>query len=119
MDTAHLLRYEDFVDNRTEALSAYIGFHVDAQVDVDPKWHRVTRTKSHGNWKHWFTPADDNLARTAFAEYLETFQYDDWNKPPIQIIHPDHSSKYVERVVEEALRRNASRWQKSHSTRRS
>ena len=119
MDTAHLLRYEDFVDNRTEALSAYIGFDVDAQIDVAPKWRRVTRTKSHGSWKHWFTPPDDNLARTAFTDYLETFQYDDWNKPPVQIIDPEHSSKYVERIVEEALRRNASRRQKSHSTRRS
>lgn len=112
MDTAHLLRYEDFVDERIEALSAYLGFHVDAQVDVDPKWRRVTRTKSHGNWKHWFTTADDNLARTAFADYLDTFRYDDWDKPPIQIIDPEHSSKYVERVVAEALGRKASRRRK-------
>lgn len=107
MDTAHLLRYEDFVDDRTEAVSAYLGFHVDAHVEVDPRWRRVTRTKSHGSWKHWFTPADDSLAKTAFADYLDTFLYDDWEKPPIQIIDPEHSSKYVERVVEEAQRRKA------------
>lgn len=118
MDTAHLVRYEDFVDDRIEALSAYLGFHVGAQVDVDPRWRRVTRTKSHGDWKHWFTPVDDDFARTAFVEYLDTFGYDDWDKPPIQVINPEHSSKYVERVVAEALRRKRSTQQKKHRTRR-
>jgi hypothetical protein len=117
MDAAHLLRYEDFVDDRTEVLSAYVGFHVDSQVDVDPNWRRVSRTKSHGNWKHWFTPVDDDLARTTFADYLNTFGYDDWEKPPIQSIDPEQSSKYVERVVAEALRRKPMRRQKGHSTR--
>jgi hypothetical protein len=113
---AHLLRYEDFVDDRTEALSAYLGFHVDPQVDVDRSWRRVARTKSHGNWKHWFTPMDDNLARRNFADYLNTFRYDDWDKPPIQIIDPEHSSKYVERIVAEALRRRTLRLEKGRST---
>jgi hypothetical protein len=59
---------------------------------------------------------DDNLARRSFADYLNTFRYDDWDKPPIQIIDPEHSSKYVERIVAEALRRRTLRLEKGRST---
>jgi hypothetical protein len=106
-DTIHLLRYEDFVDGRTEDLSAYLGLAVTEHPDVAPRWQRVTRTRSHGNWKHWFTAADDELVSRTFRDYLDVFGYDDWVKPAEQIIDPEHSSEYVKRIVRLAHRRRA------------
>jgi hypothetical protein len=112
-DSMHLLKYEDFVEGRVRALSDYLGLEINQDVNVHGKWKRVERTRSNGDWKHWFTPADDEFAREAFADYLGTFGYDDWEKPSEQIIDPEYSSEYVRRIVQEAHRRRFSALRKT------
>jgi hypothetical protein len=52
------IHYEDFVDGRTSALAAYLGFPILSDFVVDPKHRRLRRTGTHGYWRNWFLPED-------------------------------------------------------------
>ena len=97
----HLLRYEDFVRGKLETLNQHLGFSVSSSVQV-PEWiQRVGRTKSHGDWKNWFTERDVASLRERFTRYLEFFGYeDDWQLPQARRVDPEHASRYVKWIVE-------------------
>lgn len=97
-----ILRYEDLVAGRLDALSAYLGLAVAAGVEVDPAYQRVARTKGAGDWRHWFTAADVAQYRPLFAPIMAALGYaDDWTLAEPQRIAPAHSWQYFERLVHE------------------
>ena len=97
------LRYEDFVDNRLDALSDYVGLPLRPDPKVDTVFSHVARTRSYGNWRHWFTPRDVDCFRPLLAPYLNRHGYDAaWDLAARPRIDPAHCSHYVERL----LRRN-------------
>ncbi len=99
-DVYHLVRYEAFVDGDMAALSGYLGFAVQPDIEVDRRWKRVTRSKSHGAWKHWFIDDDVAFATTEAAGFMEAFGFDrDQGPADERFIDPETSSRYVERIV--------------------
>lgn len=96
----HLLRYEEFVEGDVAALQAYLGLAVTSDVDVGRRYSRVARTRSSGDWKHWFTEHDHERARAMFGDYMDAFGYDDWHQPAERVIRAEHASGYVERIIE-------------------
>jgi hypothetical protein len=100
-----ILRYEDLVAGRLDALSAYLGLTVAAGVEVDPTYRRVARTKGAGDWRHWFSARDVARYRPLFAPLLASLGYaDDWELADPQRIAPEHSWQYFERLVHERRR---------------
>jgi hypothetical protein len=77
VDNCFVLKFEDLVDGHLTALSAYLGIEVKRKTRVAEHYKRVERSRSYGEWVHWFTPSDVEFYRPLFAEYMEFFGYDD------------------------------------------
>jgi hypothetical protein len=101
-DEWFLFKYEDMVNGDFEALSAYLGFSVqaDAEVPKSTGKAKVVRKKSIGDWRHWFTEADVELFKPAFLPYMELIGYDcdDWQPSAHPLIEPEYSSEYIKRL---------------------
>jgi hypothetical protein len=94
------LRYEDFVDGRLEGLAHYVGFEIQPDSETAPRLRRVSRTRSHGYWRSWFTDEDHDFFVTAAEEDLRRMGYADLapyrgNKA----IGPNEISEYFERQL--------------------
>ena len=98
---AHLkVKYEEFVDDRIGELANYLGLRISENRQVPSKHDHVIRTKSHGNWRHWFLEEDIEFFRKPFARYLQRHNYDhSWELATEPEINPAHCSEYVKRVT--------------------
>lgn len=97
-----ILRYEDMVAGRLDALSAYLGLAVQPDPKIDPTYQRVARTKGTGDWRHWFTREDVAHYRPLFDPLMAGLGYAaDWTLADPQRIAPEHSWIYFERLVRE------------------
>lgn len=101
-DDWFLFKYEDMVDNRFDALNAYLGFKIQDAAEV-PKTSgkaKVIRKKKYGDWRHWFTEDDVELFKPAYLPYLELIGYDlsDWELSPSPVIEPEFSSQYMQNL---------------------
>jgi len=98
--------FEDMVDNKFDALNAYLGFEVqaDATVPSSSGKAKVIRKRSTGDWRHWFTDEDVALFKPAFVPYMELIGYDpaDWALSPEPVIEPEYSSLYMLRLRRKA-----------------
>lgn len=101
----HLLRYEDFVAGKLAALSDYLGLSLNPAVKVAPEYARVERTRSAGDWRHWFTPRDVATLQPICDPLLECLGYPiSWPLAPSPRIAPEHSWRYLERLIDERRR---------------
>jgi hypothetical protein len=92
------LKYEDFTDNRLDALSDYVGLPIEPVLpkNVDELNGHVVRSASHGDWPHWFTPSDIDFFRPRFKSYMDAFGYDDdWSLAPNPVISHETASGYI------------------------
>ncbi len=97
-------KYEDLIAERYDALEQYLGFTISFSGDVDAKHQRVARAKEAGGWRDWFTPADVEYYRPLFQEFLIKYDYElDWTLNPNPRIAAEHSTVYVQRMLEEGL----------------
>lgn len=98
--------YEDMVDGKAGALEDFLGFPlVDKKTTIDVRDSYVARTRSYGNWKHWFTSEDINLLSSLLGPYMDMYGYEDnWEPSSSPSILPEHSSGYVKRLVGEVQR---------------
>ncbi len=95
-------KYEDFVAGRLEALSEYLGMELTGSAEVDPKHHRVVRTKSSGDWRQWFQAEDVALFRNIYEDFLVRYGYDPgWTSSASPRIEPQFASEYFYRLVSE------------------
>jgi hypothetical protein len=110
-----VLRYEDFTDNRLDALSAYLGLDVQPLKPkrVEELNAHVIRSATYGDWQHWFTPNDVEFFRPLLTPYMDAFGYDDdWTLAPSPLIPRETASGYVESrrpVVEKKMERRFER----------
>jgi hypothetical protein len=92
------LHYEDFTDNRLDALSSYLTLEIQP---VKPKVveelnAHVIRSATHGDWRSWFTADDIDFFRPMFKPYMDTFGYDDdWTLAAEPVIPHETASGYV------------------------
>jgi hypothetical protein len=102
------IKYEDYVDGKTEALEEYLGFKLSENRDIPDEHKRVARSKTYGEWKNWFTYSDITSFKPQMNKFMEKFGYNndwlsDWeeelNDKPV--INPEYSSKYVEKLQKE------------------
>jgi hypothetical protein len=101
----HVVRYEDFIDGNHKALEAYLGTTITD--DRDPGiFVNVPRSKSHGNWKSFFTPKDVTTCRQIFGTILTDGGYEDTGLTPVDSLSPDLFSRYVEKVFHAIKDRN-------------
>lgn len=98
----HVLRYEDFVDGRVDGLEKYLGFPIKRDVGVSNAHKRVVRSKSHGNWRRWFTADDVGYLKPAFHRYLEFAGYDaqDWTLDPVAYLPKGEGSEYMKKLFQ-------------------
>lgn len=92
----HLLRYEDFVDGRLDAVSGYLDMEIVNPRATDIGWlSHIPRSMGYGEWRQWFLDEDDRFFGELFADFMQRFGYDDWSRPQTQVIEPATSSDYV------------------------
>ena len=100
-ERAVAIRYEELIDGDTSKLDSLLGVPVQPrQVDIPYPRNRVARTRSTGNWRHWFTPRDVAELKPRLRPIAFTpADWDDWvlSNPPR--IDPAHGSGYIERLL--------------------
>ncbi|MBS3079633.1 sulfotransferase domain-containing protein [Candidatus Pacearchaeota archaeon] len=102
-----ILKYEDFIDGNLKKLEEYLGFELTGSSEVRKHFQRVVRTKSYDNWKNWFTKEDVEYFKPLFIVFMNHFGYaENWNLNENKIIHPEHCSKYLERIIKERFEIN-------------
>lgn len=100
---AFILKYEDFTTSNLDKLNEFLGFNITGSVVVPKKYERVTRTKSSGNWRSWFTPSDIEYFRPELLEYMKLFGYkDEWELEKEPGLDPQTGSLYLEKLLKEA-----------------
>lgn len=100
----HILRYEDFVDGKLDALSDHLG----VRVAPDPELGEVDytfRSGGYGEWRRIFTPSDVAELRPRLGPVLDAMGYSDWTLAPEPSLDPSTRSDYVRRLVEDVRAR--------------
>ena len=96
-DNCYVLKFEDLVDGQLTALSSYLGIEVKQNARVGEPYKRVERSRSYGEWVHWFTPADVEFYRPLFVEYMNFFGYgDDYSLQSKRAINRQNSIDYIQ-----------------------
>lgn len=91
-----VLKYEVFVSGQLAELENYLGFSLKGKSDVTGFEDIVTRTKSYGDWKNWFTEKDIDFFRPYLESPLKQYGFSsDWSVNRNQVIQKDHGSGYV------------------------
>ncbi len=107
-DDWFLFKFEDMVDQRNDALNAYLGFDIigEAEVPSGTGKDKVVRKKAYGDWRHWFTAEDIELFKPAYQPYLDMIGYDadDWQLAEKPVIEPQFSSVYMQSLPRKATK---------------
>lgn len=100
-----LIKYEDFVSGNVDSIVKYLGFNISSSVEVPKNFKRLSRTRSYGNWKNWFTEEDNEFYFNEFKDFILEFSY--LNEPinTEQIIDRQHADLYVINVINDGRRR--------------
>jgi len=93
----HRLYYEDFVNKNFSELSDYLGFELAGNQANNASWlGHISRSKSSGEWRNWFTEEDIDFMRSIFKPYMDHFNYEDeWDIPAQQTISSKNASDYI------------------------
>jgi len=93
----HRILYEDFVAKNYSELSNYLGLQLEGNKAKNESWlGHITRSKSNGAWRDWYTAEDVEFIRPIFKPYMDHFGYeDDWDLPAKQSIDSKTASEYV------------------------
>jgi len=90
------IRYEDFVEGRTDGVAAYLGVPQLPRVAVPSSRRRVERTRGAGDWRNWFTREDVAYFRHDLGDAMRAFGIEDtWDLPSDPVVAPEHGSEYV------------------------
>ena len=97
-----IFKYEDLVDGHFVELEEYLGRPLQGEARVAPEFNRVTRTRSYGGWRDWFTEEDVDFLRPLMQPYLDCYYPGaDWNLKAVPSISSEHGSRYVLRITNE------------------
>ncbi len=98
----HVLRYEDFIADRTADLSDFLGVPLSDERDVG-KFQRTRRSAASDNWRRWFTSADIARFKPLLQPMIEQWGFTtEWDLDPSPSIAAAEGSTYVERLLDEA-----------------
>lgn len=99
-DDWFILKYEDFIQHRVQALNDYLGYEINTEASVASKFKRVSRTNAFGNWRRWFNEEDVAFFRPLFNPALERLGYDaeDWELTEMDQLPAEEGSAYMKKV---------------------
>lgn len=101
-DNVFLFKYEDMVEGGFRELEEYLALALNGDARVAPELSRVTRTRSYGGWRDWFTEEDVDWLRPIMQPFLDRYYADaDWELSRSPSIPSEHGSRYVLRIVNE------------------
>lgn len=91
-----VLKYEDYIQNKMNEISNYLGIPISNDHSVEEKHARVVRSGVSESWRQWFIDSDCEFFRPIFEPYMEFFGYDtnDWKLSETPCINPKFSSEY-------------------------
>ena len=93
-------KYEDMIVGNDKHIEKYLGIEILPKPPEEKKFDYVARSKSSGDWKHWFTPKDVKFFTALIDKYLQHFRYETkWHLPSQPYIKPEHASEYISRTV--------------------
>ena len=95
------LSYEDYVDQKFDAVNDYLGFELAPGV-VKESESRVARSSTHGEWRRWFTDLDVEVFRPMSHGWLRQHGYDhtDSDLRPDESLDPATTVDYVQSLFE-------------------
>tara|TARA_B100001142_G_scaffold321992_1_gene369573 strand:+ start:14718 stop:15623 length:906 start_codon:yes stop_codon:yes gene_type:complete len=95
-----IISYEDIVDENWTVLENYLGFSLESKHGIRPSFMHVSRTKSYGNWRRWFTPEDVDFFSPIFNDFLKDQEYDseDWYLENTNSLPSAEGSEYMKRL---------------------
>jgi hypothetical protein len=101
----HIFRYEDLIDKKLDALSAYLELPISSHVTLDTALSRLSRSARYGDWRHWFTEEDVQTFRASCDTFLRLFGYPiGWDLAPTPHIDPEHGTLYTDRLRDTLLK---------------
>ncbi len=71
----HLLRYEDFVDNKLSSTEQYLALDLHNNAQVPEIYHRVARSRAYGDWENWLNEQDLSYANKTWGETIQSLGY--------------------------------------------
>jgi len=93
-------KYEDLIAGKAGKVEKYLGFNICPPPFEESKYAHVSRSKTSGDWRHWFIPEDVEFFMPLMNDYVKNFKYDlCWDLSSRPCIDPDHVSAYVNRTV--------------------
>jgi LmbE family N-acetylglucosaminyl deacetylase/glycosyltransferase involved in cell wall biosynthesis len=99
--------YEDFIDGNLSALEAYLGMKLTGDARAPSAYAHVARTRSYGNWRHWFVPNDVEVLKPIFSGFMQRYGYTpDWTLADHQVISRRTCSHYVKSSVQKRRQTN-------------
>ena len=95
-----IISYEDIVDENWTGLENYLDFSLESKHGIRPSFMHVSRTKSYGNWRRWFTPEDVDFFSPIFNDFLKDQEYDseDWYLENTNSLPSAEGSEYMKRL---------------------
>lgn len=93
-------KYEDMIVGKAGNVEKYLGFNICPGPFDENGFDHVSRSKTSGDWRHWFTTEDVAFFAPLMNDYMVNFKYDlCWDLLSCPFIDPDHASAYVNRTV--------------------
>lgn len=95
-----IISYEDIVDENWTGLENYLDFSLESKHGIRPSFMHVSRTKSYGNWRRWFTSEDVDFFSPIFNDFLKDQEYDseDWYLENTNSLPSAEGSEYMKRL---------------------
>lgn len=97
-----VVRYEDIIDDRVDALAEFLGVDQILKTEVDEDVKRVRRSGGYGEWRQWLTPEDLDEFTAEMGEVMKRHDYTQCDFPDKQIIAPETSLRYIRQFEPEA-----------------
>lgn len=85
-----------------------MGFSCAGEAELPEVYDYVPKTKSYGNWRHWFLEEDCGIFAEIFHAYL--VRYGDsleWDLNADPLIQAEYCSLYLKRVMRQAREKAA------------
>lgn len=96
--------YEDMVAGNLRGLQRYLGLQL-SEAKLRPECEMVARSKTSGNWKHWFTAQDVATLRPIFEAQLLAAGYEnDWELAAQPAIAAEHAQGYLLNLIQKRRR---------------
>jgi hypothetical protein len=92
--------YEDLIEQNIKPLEEFLQLKLFRNVRLPLKHKNVARSKSYGNWKHWFLNEDIDFFQPKLKNYMDWIGYgDDWELASNPKIEVSQSSAYLVKLA--------------------